>query len=317
MHDAITTGRRLLLAPLLLLPATLLLARDPACPAEEAVQKPTPRASYQVVPLTGEPLYQAAEDGHCVPFLRPLLAHPNWELRISAGTSGCLGDFLHDSFAVHADGTATWSRPGAPVRELALAPDDLDAIRTLDTLSCAATEDERGYYVGWYRIGLGADALLQGTPSIPRSSAMAKRLDEIFENMVSMYQRRILGLGTARAWLTANYYDGARYQVELVDHTVRVTHKGRVLAEETLDDAGLVDLIDRARMAPALPPAAPHKGRDEDPALARGELHFAGYRYPLAISWSEPEMSGYDVIRRAVANAEYTEREKPQTEDQL
>jgi hypothetical protein len=308
MLDAMVTGRRMVIAAVLAAAALVTWRAWPAASDAAQARPPTVAPAYKLVPLSGEPLYQAAEEGRCVPFLQPLIAHPNWELRIAAGTSGCLGEFLDDSFAVRADGSVTWSRPGAPVRELALGAEQLDAVRTLDTLSCTEEEEERGYYVGWYRVGVGDDLLLTGTPSIPRSSAMAKRLEAMFGELVAAYERRLLGLGTAQAWLTGSYYGRSLYQLELVDHSLRVKRKGRVLAEETLDDAGLVDLIDRARLTPAQAPRG-DKDHDGDGTLARGELHFAGHRYPIAISWSEPERSGYDVVRRAIANAEYAERE--------
>ena len=303
MLDALVTGKRSLGA--VAVAAVIAVAWQawppPALPARAhraQVPRETPPA-YSYVPLTGDPVTYAEEDGQCVPFVRPLTAHPNWRLRFTRGVSGCLGDFLDDSFSVAADGTMIWSRPDMPTRELGLSDEELGLVRSLDTLSCEDTDKDRhGYYVGWYRIAISDDVHALGGATIPETSEMARRLDAMFDGALARYRSRVLSLGTARGWLVGEY-EGRRFKVEIDGHQVRVSRHGRVLDEETLEDEELVDLIDVARFG------APKPDRYFE-VVAHGEMHFAGFRFPVEIL--RAERGPYGVISRAIANAAYSEQ---------
>src|SRR5258706_12708254 len=141
--------------------------------------------SFHWVPLSGDPLWRAAEDSdhtRCIPFLQLLIAHPNWEIQIAHGASSCTTDGLRDSFTIDGDGHVTWWRAKRPVRMLQLRPDQLAQITALDRLDCKRTE-EVGYGEWWYRVSVGGDRDGRAGAHISGSSSMGKTLDKIFDEL--------------------------------------------------------------------------------------------------------------------------------------
>lgn len=88
---------------------------------DEAALTPKP-TTYHLVPLLAYPIGQAMEDGatSCLPFLQPVLAHPNWQIQILHAFGSCFGDQMIDSLAIDSEGRVEWSRPHMPVRYLQL-----------------------------------------------------------------------------------------------------------------------------------------------------------------------------------------------------
>jgi hypothetical protein len=294
MLEALVTGKRGVAAVVCV---TAIVIGWRMWPAPVAAT-PRKQVVYTVVPLAGEPLREAEARGQCLPFLAPLVAHDDWQLQIARGTSGCLGDFLDASFTVHADGRVEWQQPDMPVRHLSLTTDELHAIRELDRASCVVAERRGGYYVDWYRVGVGSDPNVAGGADVPMESELARRLDAIFDAAQSRYRQRVLGLGTLIGRLTARV-DGRTYHVEIADHLITVARHGRVWASRELDDSELVDLIDALWRQP-------HELVDEDSLRARGAFWFAGHTYQVSISWAERRP--LSVIDRVITDAAYYER---------
>lgn len=254
-------------------------------PEPAPVPAPTPpAATFHVVPLLGDPL---AYDDRCMPFLPEIVRSPNWSLVFARGWSGCLGSGVDDSFAVDAEGLVRWSKPGLPTRTLVLEPDELEMLGKLASLDCHS--DQHGYYVGWYRIGVGDDPEAKGGAFVAQESIAGVALDGIFDAAITRYDRLFLAdLGPADLRMAI---DGG-LKLRLLDHHLTISHAGKLLYRSDLTDRQVTDLVARFFAHP--------RGDDPD---AHGDLYIGGYHLDVAVfSWSLPEN---DPLGYAIRSAHY------------
>ncbi len=299
------TARRLVFA-LTACSAAFALVR--AWPAPELASRRPPAApTYHYVPIVGDPTYSLEEAsksgrGGCVPWIEPLMAHPNWSLQLVDGVSGCTGDWIHNTYEVRSDGTVIWTAEGLPPRGLKLTPDELAVITRMNHIDCGRTDDV-GYSFSWLRVGPGGDPRGQAGATIPSSSMLGVVLDGVVNQAVARYRTWRLGeIGTFEAHLALTI-EGRRghYRLDLDPRgQLTVRSRSRALSSRQLDAAERIDLLDHLR-SHAIAES------DQGPDVARGFLVADGLRVPLAISrWERP----YDLLWRLFDDALYVESDR-------
>jgi hypothetical protein len=313
------TGLRSLLALLIATVAITAFRAWPELPADPAVVAESPAAArpvtYRYVPLTGVPLDNAvdAADGDweirpreapvgpvqtCLPFLAPILEHPNWRLRISDIVSHCTGEDVLGDFSIASTGEVTWTSPDGPARHLTLSSEQLALVRRLDQLSCVQLETERrgGYSVEWLSIGLdlGQHHPYTGARISP-DSMLGRAVMAMLDELTAGYrQPRREAIGSIDLRL-ATTEPGPVYRVRIDGDRLTVKHGQKLLVDEELWPDVLVDLVDLA---------LEHRPVAE-PDLA-GVLLLHGRSVPLAVS-ARRERSPFAQIYRAIESAKYVE----------
>jgi hypothetical protein len=315
------TGQRWLF--LLLVSAVAMTAWRawPAAPVAEAEDAPADVHSdvrpvtYRYVPLIGLPLDNAvdAADGDwenppleapigpvntCLPFLAPILQHPSWQLRITDVVSHCTGDDILGDFTIASTGEVTWTKPGWPVRRLALSSEQLALVRRLDQLSCVQLQTERrgGYSVEWLSIGLdlGQHDPYTGARIMP-ASMLGRAVTAMLDELTAEYRRpRREAIGSIDLRL-ATTEPGAVYRVRIAGERLTVKRGRKLLVDEPVDAELLVDLVDtilerRAVAAPDL----------------KGVLLMRGGSVPVTV---EDGRGPFEPIYRAIRNAQYWEEQ--------
>lgn len=272
--------------------------------AEPTPEGPASVITTSLIPISGEALQQRVSEhdgsddlvppragGGCVPFVEPLIAHPNWSLQLVEGTSGCTGEWIHNVFEVTADGGVTWYVEGMAPRRLQLTRAELAVITAVNRYDCIQT-DRPGYASSWLRISPGGgDPRSAGGAVISQSSMLALVVDGALSQAIERYRtERLAAVQPFELHLTA---PGGRtpYRIE-VDRRGKLTVRrgGRELIARQLDSAEQVDLFDRllAQLFERLlaRPLAPDIS-DED--LITGVLIFHGLRLEVTLSrWEGP-----------------------------
>jgi hypothetical protein len=283
-------------------------------PPFEMPEPPQDKApTYTLVPLLGEPLSQAVDDADgtindwaprssdlgevsCVPFLAPLVEHPNWEIQFVSAASGCMGATIHDQYVVKSDGAVVWTLRNMPTRKLELTADEVTRIRTLDRKDCVRTE-ETGYGEAFYRISLAGIENAEGGAHVSRSSTMAAELDAIFEGAKERYRAgrlATLGITELRLHGTARYETRPIYRVDIAGSKLTVRHGNRVLVEKVLEAHELVETLDRLEEPRA------------DIRSARGWLRSRGVTQAVALPL-DTYGDFWDPVLRAIEEASYLE----------
>ncbi len=296
------TARRVVLALTACSAATVLYQAWPAV-TETAPPAPT----YHYVPIVGDPTYSledAATSGRggCVPWVEPLMAHPNWSLQLVDGATGCTGDWIHNTYEVRSDGSVIWTAEGLPPRGLQLTPDELAVITGMNHIDCGRA-DEVGYTFGWMRVAPGGDPRGRAGAAIPQSSMLGVVLEGVMTHAIDRYREwRIADIGTFEAHLTIRIENHrGRYRIDLDSRgQLTVRHGSHELSQRVLDDAERIDVLDQLKT---------HNDAVsiEETDTARGFLVADGSRVPLAVSRWERQ---YDLLWRTFDDALYVESQR-------
>lgn len=281
---------------------------DPVTAGAPAVRP----AVYRYVPLIGIPLDDAVDaadgDWHnapveapagpvstCLPFLAPILQHPNWQLRITQGVAHCQGDDIRGDFVIASTGEVTWTMPGGPVRHLALSSEQLALVRRLDQLSCVQlqSEDRGGYAVDWLSIGLDLGKHDRyAAASIAPASTLGRAVTALLDDLVAQYRksrRALIGSFDLRLQTTEA---GAVYTVRVTGGRLTAKRGRKLLFEEPVDPELLVDLAD-----------AILERRPVDEPYSKGVLLMNGWPVPVNLPYYEKGL--FEPIHRAFQGARW------------
>jgi hypothetical protein len=245
---------------------TLEQARSAARPVADHDARPV---TYRHVPLLGPSLYDAIDDADgdrehapltapagpvqtCLPFLAPYLEHPSWQLRITHGYGSCFGDQPVGSFTFDSTGAVTWSKPGWPVRHLALSEAQLALVRRLDQLSCVELQPD-GSEPGFLSIGLDLGKHQSyGGAYVPPASVLGRAVTALLRDLEAQYrQPRREALSSIDLRL-ATTEPGAIYRVRIAGGRITVQHGRKVLVDEPVDADEVMDLVDMLLTQPAI-----------------------------------------------------------------
>ncbi|HWO25186.1 MAG TPA: hypothetical protein VNO30_40885 [Kofleriaceae bacterium] len=313
------TGLRSLFALLIATVAIAALRAWPAAPAPAvaAGSSAARPVTYRYVPLMGIPLDDAvdAADGDwenppretpagpvqtCLPFLAPILAHPNWQLRITDFISHCTGEDIVGDFTIASTGEVTWSAPGVPVRHLALSGEQLALVRRLDQLSCVELQSDRhwSYATEWLSIGLDLGQHDPYTAArIAPLSDLGRAVTAMLADLTAQYRvPRREAIGSIELQL-ATTRPGPVYRVRIAGDRLTVKRGRKLLVDEEVESDMRVDLVD---VALARQPASAHD--------LEGVLLMHGRSLPIALA--RHARSPFAQIHRAVDRAQYLEEER-------
>ena len=202
------------------------------------------------------------------------------------------------SFTVDATGAATWTRPGWPVRHLALSSEQLALVRRLDQLSCVELQSDRrwSYATEWLSIGLDLGQHDPYTAArITPTSELGRAVTAMLADLTAQYRvPRREAIGSAEFRLAPTGL-GAGYKVRIVGDRLTVKHGRKLLVDEEVPADVLVDLVDLA--------LAQHRASEPD---LRGVLLLHGRSVPVAVL-ARRERSPFAQIYRAIDNAQYRE----------
>lgn len=244
--------------------------------------------TYRYVPLLGLPLDDLvdAADGDfddppleappgpistCLPFLASILAHPNWQLRITTHRAGCFGEIDGD-FTIASTGDVTWTRPGWPARHLALSTEQLALVRRLDQLSCVELQRDRSE-LAWLTIGLDLGAADDYAGArIQVASTLGRTVTAMLDELAEQYRGPRRELIAALDLQLATTAPGAVYRARIHGGRLTVKHGPTLLLDKPIEPDLLVDLVDAALEQP---PA------DPDPDV-KGVLRLHGRSVPIA-----------------------------------
>lgn len=300
---------------LALLVSTVALTAWRSLPVTDAEPAPAVRAAerstYRYVPLLGLPLYQAIADAEgaygdpprsvpagsvksCLPFLAPILAYPNWRLRISTGYSTCFGREPTGEFTIASTGEVTWTSPGGPVRHLVLSSEQLALVRQLDRLSCVAPAEILDPH-GWLMIGLDLGKFHEyGGASIEIESVVGKTVTTMLDELAAQYRAPRLELVSAMDLRLQTTDPDSPFRLRVAKGRITVERRGKRLFDEPIEPDLLLDLVDLA---------LEHRPVAE-PDVA-GTLLLDGRSVPVALSRNWRGATGH--IYRALDSALFTE----------
>ncbi|HWO25187.1 MAG TPA: hypothetical protein VNO30_40890 [Kofleriaceae bacterium] len=276
-----------------------------------------PRAArpvtYRHVPLLGLPLMDAVDDADgdqenrpaeapagpvqtCLPFLAPILEYPGWQLRLTHGHGSCFGDQVMGSFAIDATGAVTWTRPGWPVRHLALSGEQLALVRRLDQLSCVELFPE-GDEPGFLSIGLDLGKhQAYGGAYVPPASVLGRAVTALLRDLEAQYRQPRREAIESMELQLATTEAGAVYRIRIAGDRVTVRHGQRLLVDEPVDADELMDVIDALLTQPTA-----------DESDVKGVLLIQGLSVPVAFwRW---ERGPFQMIHNAIQKAQYNEEQ--------
>ncbi len=278
-----------------------------AWPAPEPDRVIPPAPTYSYVPLLGDPTRsiedaQEQQGAGCAPFIAPLIAHRNWSLQLASGASGCTGDYIPNTYEMHADGSVAWTAIGMPTRMLQLAAPELALITRVNEFPCGRT-DPVGYSYGWMRIAPGGDPNGQGAAVLPSSSLGGAMVEAVLSGAIERYRTaRLADIGAFELHVNAKV-DHRRLRVDLDGTGHLVVHRGthesitRILQPEERVEA--FDFL--ATRIGAV------RDSEYDP-IARGSLVITGVRLPVALSqWEDQQLR---VLWDALADASELESQR-------
>lgn len=241
----------------------------------------------------------------CLPFLAPILEHPNWQLRITRNDGTCYGPDFRGDFTIASTGDVTWTKPRWLERRLALSREQLALVRRLDQLSCEPRPELPrrldqlscvelsfgGRDPGWVWIGpkLGASDEYVGA-RISVESALGGAVAAMLNELVAEYResrREVIGTMDLRLAITE---PGLTYRVRVTGGRLTVERNRRRIVDEPLDPDLLIDLVD----------AALERRAAADPDV-KGVLLMHGWSVPVMLRRDEP--SPFDLIHLAIDRA--------------
>lgn len=114
----------------------------------------------QLVPMQAGFGQVGGDDPQCLAFLDEWVRHPNWQLTVTRGYSGCTGESIGDAITVDATGHAVWTGPRQPTRTMHLTPAQLAKLHAAAGLSCDR-DRELSYSSSWIDVAWGGT----GAPS--------------------------------------------------------------------------------------------------------------------------------------------------------
>jgi hypothetical protein len=233
--------------------------------AAPAAQPDVAPVTYRYVPLLGTPLTLAVEDARgeledpprdpsdpvrtCLPFLAPLLAHPNWQIRI--------------------------------VRHLQLSNEQLALVQRLDRLSCVMWKDVPASYLRSHWLTIGIDFISQDRgidgAQVPLQSDLGQALAPVLDQLVAEYPEPRGAVVGSMDLRLATTQRGAIYRVRIAGERLTVSQGRRLLVEEQVGSETMIDLVDLALERRAV----------VDPDL-KGTLLMNGWSVPVAVSRRAP-----------------------------
>lgn len=251
--------------------------------AEPPAAAPLPAdPTYSFVPLLGDPAYayQDARDQQgagCVPFIAPLIAHPNWSLQLVDGDSGCTGQHIAHSYEVFWDRSVMWQAEHMPNRVLQLTEAEMALIASTNAFPCGRT-DPVGYSYGWIRVAPGGDPEGRGSAVVPESSLAGGMLHAVMAGAVARYQvARLAEIGRFEVHLTARVGKSRVYLDLGADGRLVVRQGKRVLSSDALEVAERVELFDYLATRIGPPPT------EGVSAVLRGSLTAAEAVLPIEL----------------------------------
>ncbi len=259
--------------------------------AEPDPVRPATPATYSYVALLGDPTHEVEDSqerggGGCAPFIEPLIAHPNWSLQIVDGASGCTGDWIRNTYEVHADGSVQWTAEGMPARVFRLTAPELALIVRTNDFPCGRT-DPVGYSYGWMRVAPGGDPKGDGAGSVPSSSLAGTMLADVLAGATERYRTaRLTEIGPFELHLTTKI-GRARYRIDMDATGHLVFHRGkREMTVRIFEPSERVELFDFL---------ATRIGAVRDPGSdpVRGVLVAAGVRLPIELTLGEDRQFPY------------------------
>jgi hypothetical protein len=288
-----------------------------ALAGERADERP---ATYRYVPLRGLPLDYAVDDVDgdwdeplleappgpvqtCLPFLAPILAHPNWKLRIASGYPSCGGPIEPMwEFTIASSGAVTWMDRRGQVRHLSLSEAQLALVRRLDQLSCVELqrneyELQYGSERRWLAIGLDLGKYEPGDGAyVPAASNLGRAIIPMLDELVDRYRgQRQAVIGSMDLRLaTTERGRGAAYRVRLVGDRLTVRRGGSLLLDQPMADELRLDLVDAAL-----------EQRAVDKPSMKGALYMDGWSVPVQLV--RTGTGSFEEIYRAIDTAQETE----------
>lgn len=160
-------------------------------PAPEPFVVPRDRTPVALVPMTSDAAWtMATDDPRCLLLLEDYLRRPNWQITLTSGSSGCMGDSTSASITLDADGDASWTGGGLPARPLHLTPTQIAALHAVSTTSCDRPQGEdHDYSSGFVDVHWGGrDAPARRV----RESPAQAQLDAFVDEAVARYRDRRL-----------------------------------------------------------------------------------------------------------------------------
>jgi len=283
--------------------------RWPAADAVPAGVASDVRPGYRHVPLLGLPLDDAIDDADgdhddrpveapagpvktCLPFLAPILQHPNWQLRIASAYFTCFGAEVTGDFTIASTGEVTWTKPGWPVRRLALSSEQLALVRRLDQLSCVQLQGEDRHR-DWLFIGLDLGKFDEyGGARISTESMLGRAVTAMLDDLTAEYRRPRQAVIGSMDLRLATTEPGALYHVRVTGGRLTARRGRKLLVDEPVDPELLIDLVDATLARRAV-----------DEPDVKGALLLHGWSAPVALSrW---ERGPFEQIHRAIASARY------------
>jgi hypothetical protein len=292
------TGTRLVAAAIACSAAFGLYRVWPAA-APDPVRAPA-APTYSYVPLLGDPTgsiadSQAQSAAGCAPFIATLTAFRNWSLQIVDGASGCTGDWIHDTYEVHSDGSVLWTAERMPARVLHLTAPELALITRTNDFPCQRT-DSTGYTYNWMRIAPGGDPEGRGAAELPSRSLAGEMLQAVMQGAIERYRTaRLAEIGPFELHLTTEI-GRRRYRIDM-DATGHVAlHRGRrELTVRILEPGERAELFDHLATR-----IAAVRDRKAD-LVVQGVVVVAGVRLPIALAeWDDPQ---FGVLWNTLADA--------------
>ena len=284
---ASVTGTRLVAAAVTFAAAFGLYRAWPA--AEPGPVRAPATVTFSYVPLLGDPTRsiedaQEQQGAGCAPFIAPLIAHPNWSLQLVDGASGCTGDWIRNTYEVHADASVRWQAEGMPDRVLHLTAPELALITRTNEFPCGRT-DPVGYGFGWMRVAPGGDPRGDGAAVLPSSSLAGTMLEAVMQGAIERYRTaRLAEIGPFELNLRVKI-GRAQYRITMdgTGHLVfrRGSHEMTTRILEAAERVDLFDFLSTRIGAVRDPESAP---------VVRGALIAGGVRLPIALTrWEDPQ----------------------------
>jgi hypothetical protein len=140
--------------------------------------------------MNGRPDAVGPEGHQCLALLDEWVRHPNWEVTIRRGVTGCTGEWVQATLTVDASGDAVLLGDNLPPRPLHLTPPELQRLHTAAFLSCDPDPAPSSYASDWIDLQWGGDASEMGRRVSP--SPVYHQLAGFLDDAVAAYSARRL-----------------------------------------------------------------------------------------------------------------------------